>query len=165
MTVTTELAATERRIADLRQFEQDYRLRLRLFHQQQLNDLDPESGTLTMPRLPAGQRRMLIRWLAAELIEERAGGWPAGTMQHLLALWGTGSLRGPALDRAFGEYVDAQRLCRDLDRGLVSWKEIVPGLKCADPQEEAKRAVHAAAARTLAVLVHGDPSEDGDASG
>jgi hypothetical protein len=162
MTVTTELADLDRRISDLRHFEQDYRLRLRLFHQQQLNDLDPNSGTVTIPRLPADQRKLLIEWLAAEFIEERACDWPAGTAPHLLALWGNGSLRGIAADRAFADYVDAARLCREIDGGLVSWKDILPDLKCSDPQDEARRITRDRAARALAVLLHGDLSVAGE---
>jgi hypothetical protein len=158
MTVTTELADLDRRISDLRRFEQDYRLRLRLFHQQQLNDLDPDSGTVAIPRLPADQRKLLIEWLAVQFIEERAWDWPAGTAPHLLALWGSGSLRGIAVDRAFADYVDAARLCREIDSGLVAWQEILPDLNCSDPQDEARKIIRSRAERALAVLVHGDPS-------
>jgi hypothetical protein len=165
MTVTTEVADLDRRISDLRRFEQDYRLRLRLFHQQQLNDLDPDSGTVTIPRLPAQQRRLLIGWLAAQFIEERAWDWPAGTAPHLLALWGNGSLRGIAVDRAFADYVDAVRLCREIDGGLVSWTDVLPDLKCSDPQDEARNITRARAERALDVLVYGDLSlADGDPS-
>jgi hypothetical protein len=158
MTATTELTDLDRRIGDLRRFEQDYRQRLRLFHQQQLNDLDPESGTVTIPRLPADQRKHLIEWLGAQFIEERAWDWPAGTAPHLLALWGNGSLRGIAVDRAFADYVDAARLCRDIDGGLVSWQDIFPDLKSSDPQDEARKIARGRAERALAVLVYGDPS-------
>lgn len=161
MTATAELADLDRRISDLRKFEQDYRARLRLFHQQQLNDLDPESGTVSLPRLPADQRRRLIEWLAAEFIGERTGQWPAGTTAHLLALWGTGSLRGAALDRAFADYLDAERLRLDIEAGRVAWQEVLPELDCADPEQEARRATRYLAARALAVLVHGDPSAVG----
>jgi hypothetical protein len=165
MTVTTELADLDQRISDLRRFEQDYRLRLRLFHQQQLNDLDPESGTVTIPRLPAQQRRLLIEWLAVQFIEERAWDWPAGTAPHLLSLWGSGSLRGIASDRAFADYVDAARLCREIDGGLVSWKDILPDLTGTDPQDEARKITGARAEQALDMLVHGDPSlADGDSS-
>jgi hypothetical protein len=162
MTATTELTDLDHRISDLRRFEQDYRLRLRLFHQQQLNDLDPDSGTVTVPRLPADHRKLLIEWLAAQFIEERAWDWPAGTAPHLLALWGSGSMRGIAVDRAFADYVDAARLCREIDAGLVSWKDILPDLKCSDPQDEARKITSGRAARALAVLVHGDPSVEGE---
>jgi hypothetical protein len=162
MTVTTELTDLDRRISDLRRFEQDYRLRLRLFHQQQLNDLDPDSGTVTIPRLPAQQRKLLIEWLAAQFIEERAWDWPAGTAPQLLAVWGSGSLRGIAVDRAFADYVDAVRQCRELDGGLVSWKDILPDLTCADPEDEARKITGARAEQALAVLVHGDPGVAGE---
>lgn len=158
MTATAELADLDRRISDLRKFEQDYRARLRLFHQQQLSDLDPDSGSVTVPRLPADQRKLLIEWLAAEFIGERASRWPAGTTAHLLALWGTGSLRGAALDRAFGDYLDAERLRRDIEAGRVPWQDVLPELNCADPEQEARKAARYLAARALAVLVHGDPS-------
>ncbi len=158
MTATAELADLDRRISDLRRFEQDYRARLRLFHQQQLNDLDPESGTVTVPRLPADQRKQLIEWLAGEFTAQRAAQWPAGTTAHLLALWGTASLRGAALDRAFADYLDAERLRRDVQAGHVPWQDVLPGLDCADPEEEARKATGYLAARALAVLVHGDPS-------
>jgi hypothetical protein len=158
MTATPELADLDRRIGHLRSFEQDYRQRLRLFHQQALNDLDPDSGTATIPRLPADQRTMLIEWLATQFIEERARDWPAGTASHLLALWGSPALRGIALDRAFAEYLDAARLCRDVGRGLVSWKEVLPDLTCGDPQAEARKITRDLAARALAVVVHGDAS-------
>jgi hypothetical protein len=158
MTATAELADLDRRISDLRSFEQDYRQRLRLFHQQQLNDLDPESGTVTVPRLPADQRTLLIDWLATEFIEERARAWPAGTASHLLALWGSAALRGIAVDRAFADYLDARLLCRDVGAGLVSWQEILPNLTCTNPQAEAQKITRDRAARALAVLVHGDAS-------
>jgi hypothetical protein len=158
MTATAELADLDRRISDLRRFEQDYRQRLRLFHQQQLNDLDPESGTMTLPRLPAEQRRLLIEWLAAQFLEERARDWPAGTASHLLVLWGNGALRGIALDRAFADYLDAERLSRDVTAGLVSCQDILPDLSCADPQAEARKVTADLAARALALLVHGDAS-------
>ena len=162
MTATTELTDLDRRISDLRRFEQDYRQRLRLFHQQQLNDLDPDSGTVTVPRLPADQRRLLIEWLAAQFIEERAWDWPAGTAPHLLAMWGNGSLRGIAVDRAFADYVDAARLCREIDGGSVSWQDILPDLQCGDPQDEARKIIRGRAERALAVLVHGDPGLTGE---
>jgi hypothetical protein len=155
MTATAE-ADLDRRISDLRSFEQDYRQRLRLFHQRALNDLDPDSGTVTIPRLPADQRALLIEWLAKQFIEERARAWPAGTASHLLALWGTGALRGIALDRAFADYLDAARLCRDVSEGLVSWKEVLPNLTCSDPQAEARKITSDLAARALAMVVHGD---------
>ena len=155
MTATAE-ADLDRRISDLRSFEQDYRQRLRLFHQRALSDLDPDSGTLTIPRLPADQRALLIEWLATQFIEERARAWPAGTASHLLALWGTGGLRGIALDRAFADYLDAARLCRDVGEGLVSWKEVLPNLTCSDPQAEARKITSDLAARALAMVVHGD---------
>ncbi len=158
MTATAELADLDRRISDLRSFEQDYRQRLRLFHQQQLNALDPESGTVTIPRLPADQRTLLIEWLATEFIEERACDWPAGTASHLLALWGSAALRGIAVDRAFTDYLDARRLCRDVGAGLVSWQQILPDLTCTDPQAEAQKTTRDRAARALAALVHGDAS-------
>jgi len=157
MTSTAELTDLNRRIDDLRRFEQDYRLRLRLFHQQQLNDLDPDSGTVTVPRLPAGHRQQLLEWLAGEFIEERARDWPAGTAPHLLALWGNGGLRGIAMDRAFANYVDAERLRREVDAGLVSWQAVRPDLECSDPQEAVRKVTRDQAARALAVLVHGDP--------
>jgi hypothetical protein len=155
---TAELADLDRRISDLRKFEQDYRARLRLFHQQQLNDLDPESGTVAVPRLPGDQRKRLIEWLAAEFLAGRASEWPAGTTAHLLALWGSGSLRGAALDRAFADYLDAQRLRCDIEAGTVPWQDVLSDLRCADPAEEARKATSYLAARALAVLVHGDPS-------
>jgi hypothetical protein len=158
MTVTSELADLDRRISDLRRFEQDYRQRLRLFCMQQLNDLDPESGAVTLPRLPAEQRMKLIEWLATEFIEERARDWPAGTASHLLALWGSAALRGIAVDRAFADYLDAWRLCRDIEAGLVSCKDIVPDLTCTDPQAEARKIARDGAARALAMLVYGDSS-------
>jgi hypothetical protein len=158
MTATAELADLEGRIGDLRRFEEDYRQRLRLFHQQQLNDLDPESGTVTLPRLPADQRTLLIEWLATEFIEERVCDWPTGTASHLLSLWGNGVLRGIALDRAFADYLDARRLCRDVGDGLVSLQEILPDPTCANPEAEARKIIHDRAARALAALVHGDPS-------
>jgi hypothetical protein len=71
---------------------------------------------------------------------------------------GNGSLRGIAADRAFADYVDAARLCREIDDGLVSWKDILPDLKCSDPQDEARKITRGRAARALAVLVHGDLS-------
>ncbi len=155
MTATAE-ADLDRRISDLRSFEQDYRQRLRLFHQRALSDLDPDSGTVTIPRLPADQRAPLIEWLATQFIEERARAWPAGTASHLLALWGTGALRGIALDRAFADYLDAARLCRDVGEGQVSWKEVLPNLTCSDPQAEARKITSDLAARALAMVVHGD---------
>lgn len=158
MTATAELADLDRRISDLRRFEQDYRARLRLFHQQQLNDLDPESGSVTVPRLPAEQRTLLIEWLAGEFLSGRAGEWPAGTTAHLLALWGSGALRGAALDRAFADYLDAERLRRDTEAGVVPWQDVLPDLDCSDPEQEARKATRYLAARALAVLVHGDPS-------
>jgi hypothetical protein len=158
VTATEELADLDRRISDLRKFEQDYRARLRLFHQQQLNDLDWESGSVTLPRLPGDQRGQLIEWLAEEFMAQRAERWPPGTTAHLLALWGTGSLRGAALDRAFADYLDAERLRRDVESGLVPWQDVLPDLDCAEPQQEARNATRYLAARALAVLVHGDPS-------
>jgi hypothetical protein len=158
MTITPELTDIDQRISDLRRFEQDYRQRLRLFCMQQLNDLDPESGTVTLPRLPAEQRTKLIEWLASEFIEGRARDWPAGTASHLLALWGSGALRGIAVDRAFADYLDAWRLRADIEAGLVSCKDIVPDLTCADPKAEAGKIAADGAARALAVLVYGDPS-------
>jgi hypothetical protein len=158
MTATAELADLDGRISDLRRFEQDYRQRLRLFHQQALNDLDPDSGTSTIPRLPAEQRMLLIQWLARQFIEERARDWPAGTASHLLALWGSAALRGIALDRAFADYLDAARLCRDVSAGLVSWKEVLPDLTSSDPQAEARKITRNLAVRALAVVVHGDVS-------
>ena len=163
MTATAELAELDRRIGDLRSLEQDYRQRLRLFHQQALNDLDPDSRTITIPRLPADQRTRLIEWLATEFISERARDWPAGTASHLLALWGNGALRGIALDHAFADYLDAWRLCRDVREGLVSWAEILPDLTCSDPQAEARKVTSDQAARALAVVVHGDASVAGPA--
>src|SRR5260221_10863209 len=157
MTATAE-ADLDRRISDPRSFEQDYRQRLRLFHQRALSDLDPDSGTLTIPRLPADQRALLIEWLATQFIEERARAWPAGTASHLLALWGTGALRGIALDRAFADYLDAARLCRDVGEGLMSWQEILPDLTCTNPQAEARKITRDRAVRALAVLVHGRAS-------
>jgi hypothetical protein len=158
VTATAELADLDRRISDLRRFEQDYRARLRLFHQQQLNDLDSESGSVTVPRLPADQRKQLIEWLASEFMTQRAERWPPGTTAHLLALWGTGSLRGAALDRAFTDYLDAERLRRDVADGRVPWQDVMPGLDCPEPEEEARKATRYLAARALAVLVHGDAS-------
>jgi hypothetical protein len=158
VTATAELADLDRRISDLRKFEQDYRARLRLFHQQQLNDLDPESGSVTVPRLPASQRKQLIEWLAGEFMTQRAEQWPPGTTAHLLCLWGTGSLRGAALDRAFADYLDAERLQRDVADGRVPWQDVLPELDCAEPEAEARKAARYLAARALAVLVHGDPS-------
>ncbi len=158
MTATAELADLDRRISDLRRFEQDYRARLRLFHQQQLNDLDPESGSVTVPRLAADQRKQLIEWLANEFLSGRSSEWPAGTTAHLLALWGSGSLRGAALDRAFADYLDAQRLRCDIEAGTVPWQDVLPDLDCSAPEEEARKATRYLAARALAVLVHGDPS-------
>jgi hypothetical protein len=158
VTATAELADLDRRISELRKFEQDYRARLRLFHQQQLNDLDSESGTVTVPRLPADQRKHLIEWLASEFMAQRAERWPPGTTAHLLALWGSGALRGAALDRAFADYLDAERLRRDVADGRVPWQDVLPGLDCAEPEEEARKATRYLAARALAVLVHGDPS-------
>jgi hypothetical protein len=158
MTVTSELADLDQRISDLRRFEQDYRQRLRLFCMQQLNDLDPESGSVTLPRLPAEQRSKLIEWLASEFVEERARHWPAGTASHLLALWASAALRGIAADRAFADYLDASRLCRDIEAGRVSCKDIVPDPACADPQAEARKIASDAAARALVVLVHGEAS-------
>jgi len=155
MTTTAELTDLDRRINDLQRFEQDYRLRLRLFHQQQLNDLDPESGSVTMPRLPVYLRRELIEWLAEQVIEDRAGDWPAGVAAHLLALWGTGALRGVALDRAFTAYLDAERLRRDVDRGLVSWQEILPDVQCDDPLDEARKLTSQRAGDAMDRLVHG----------
>jgi hypothetical protein len=156
MTAMPELADLDRRISDLRRFEQDYRQRLRLFCQQQLNDLDAESGTITLPRLPAEQRVKLIEWLATEFIEERARDWPAGTASHLLALWGNGALRGISVDRAFAAYLEAWRLHRDVEAGLVSCRDIVPDPTCTDPQAEAQKIAREGAARALAVLVHGE---------
>lgn len=158
MTATAELAELDRRIGDLRSLEQDYRQRLRLFHQQALNDLDPDSGTITIPRLPADQRARLIEWLATEFISGRARDWPAGTASHLLTLWGNGALRGIALDRAFADYLDAWRLCHDVRAGAVSWAEILPDLACSDPQAEVRKITSDQAARALAVVVHGDAS-------
>jgi hypothetical protein len=158
MTATAELADLDRRIGDLRKFEQDYRARLRLFHQQQLNDLDPESGSVTVPRLPGDQRTRLIEWLAGEFLSGRASEWPAGTTAHLLALWGSGSLRGAALDRAFADYLDAERLRRDTEAGIVPWQDVLPEVEYADPEQEARNATRYLSARALAVLVHGDPS-------
>jgi hypothetical protein len=156
MTVTTEITDLDRRISDLRRFEQDYRQRLRLFCMQQLNDLDSESGSVTLPRLPAEQRTKLIEWLGGEFIEERARDWPAGTASHLLALWGCAALRGIAVDRAFADYLDASRLCRDVEAGLVSCSDIVPDPTSTDPQAEARKITSDAAARALAILVYGD---------
>jgi hypothetical protein len=161
MTITaerTEVTTLEHRISDLRRFEQDYRQRLRLFHQQQLNDLDPATGSLTVPRLPADQRRQLIEWLAEQFIGEQARDWPAGTTTHLLALWGDGSLRGIALDRAFADYLDAERMRRAFEAGLVSAQDILPDLEGINPQHEARKATREMAGRALALLVHGDPS-------
>ncbi len=158
MTATAELADLDRRISELRKFEQDYRTRLRLFHQQQLNDLDPESGSVTVPRLPADQRTQLLEWLADEFLSGRATEWPAGTTAHLLALWGTGSLHGAALDRAFADYLDAERLRHDTEAGTVPWQDVLPDLSCSNPEEEARKATRYLTARALAVLVHGDPS-------
>src|SRR5260221_9804082 len=157
MTATAE-ADLDRRISDLRSFEQAYRQRLRLFHQRVLSDLAPDSGTVTIPRLPADQRAPLIEWLATQFIEERARAWPAGTASHLLAQWGNGALRGIALDRAFADYLDARRLCRDVGAGLMSWQEILPDLTCTSPQAEARKITRDRAVRALAVLVHGDAS-------
>lgn len=161
MTATAELAELDRRIGDLRSLEQDYRQRLRLFHQQALNDLDPDSGTITIPRLPADQRAQLIEWLAVQFISGRASDWPAGTASHLLAQWGTGALRGIALDRAFADYLDAARLRRDVGDGLVSWAEILPDLTGSDPQAEARTITGDEAARALALVVHGDATMAG----
>jgi hypothetical protein len=161
MTATAELTELDRRIGDLRSLEQDYRQRLRLFHQQALNDLDPDSGTIKIPRLPADQRTLLIEWLAAQFISGGARDWPAGTASHLLAQWGTGGLRGIALDRAFADYLDAARLRRDVSEGLVSWAEILPDLTCSDPQAEARKITSDQAARALAMVVHGDASMAG----
>ena len=158
MTVTSELADLDQRISDLRRFEQDYRQRLRLFCMQQLNDLDPESGSVTLPRLPAEQRGKLIEWLGGEFLEERARDWPAGTASHLLALWASAALRGIAADRAFADYLDAARLCRDIEAGRVSCKDIVADPACADPRAEARKIARDGAARALVVLVHGEAS-------
>ena len=49
MTATAELAELDRRIGDLRSLEQDYRQRLRLFHQQALNDLEALGGHVPPP--------------------------------------------------------------------------------------------------------------------
>jgi hypothetical protein len=158
MTATAEKDDLDRRISDLRRFEEDYRQRLRLFHQQQLNDLDPDSGNLTVPRMPVSQRKLLIEWLGTQFLEDRTGDWPAGTASHLLAMWGTAALRNIALDRAFGDYLDARRLCRDVAAGLVSWTDVLPDPACPDPQAEALKITGDREARALAVLLHGDAS-------
>lgn len=162
MTTRTELADLDCRIEELRRFEQDYRLRLRMFHQQQLNDLDPESGSIELPRLPSDQRRHLVEWLAKQVIEDRTASWPTGVTAYLLALWGTSALRGGALDRAFATYVDTERQRRRAEARKSARPDIVPLLQDRDARNAAVQArLHEKTARALAVVVDGGPAADG----
>jgi len=165
MTTRAELTHLDSQIEELRRFEQDYRLRLRMFHQQQLDDLDPESGTVTLPRLPSDQRKQLIEWLAKQVIEDGTADWPAGVIPYLLTLWGTQAIRGGVLDRAFVTYVDAERRRRGLDAGQSSRPSIVPLLRdSAARNASVRRELDEQAARALAIVVHGGPTADGLAS-
>lgn len=85
------------------------------------------------------------------LIRTLAGSWVAW-------MHGAVSARGIALDRAFADYLDAARLCRDVAAGLVSWTDILPDPTCGDPQAETRAITRDRAARALALLVHGDAS-------
>lgn len=166
MTSRTELADLDCRIEQLRRFEQDYRLRLRVFHQQQLNDLDQESGSVTLPRLPSDQRKRLIQWLATQVIEDRTGDWPTGVTPYLLAIWGTSALRGGLLDRAFKAYVDAERERRQSEARKPSRPDVVPLLQDRDDARNVamQERLHEKCAQVLAVLVDGGPQTNGSDS-
>jgi len=152
----TELADLDNRIEHLRRFEEDYRLRLRMFHQQQLNDLDLESGTITLPRLPSDHRKQLIEWLANQIIEDRTAGWPTGVIPYLLALWGTSALRGGVLDQAFTTYVDSERQRRRVDAMKPPLRDIGPLLQDRGARNAAMRTrLQEKCAEALAVVADG----------
>jgi hypothetical protein len=134
-----------RQVNDLRDFEHEYRTRLRQLHQGQLRKLDEEDD----PR----QRSAELADLASLDIARYAS---RGLVAAGLRAWAHESLQGVALDKAWARYKDAVELEQNVDDGTVRWHAIEPALvSVGDPQETAREITRAHSAAALDVLVRG----------
>jgi hypothetical protein len=112
----------------------------------------PSSRVSTVRCLTDQQRGAELALLARLVI--------AGTISPVLAEAGLSafahdSLHGHALGRAFRRYLDAVRLEAAISDGAAALADICPELKGIDRQNRALKNAGEAAARALAVLVHG----------
>jgi hypothetical protein len=112
----------------------------------------PVSRVITIRCLTDQQRGAELAALARLVI--------AGTISPALAEAGLsafshGSMHGRALGRAFRGYLDAVRLETAIGDGAAALAGTCPELEGVDRQNQALRNAGEAAARALAVLVHG----------
>jgi hypothetical protein len=112
----------------------------------------PAARVITVRCLTDQQRSAELAALARLVV--------AGTISPALAEAGLSafsheSLYGRALGRAFRGYLDAVRLQAAIGDGAAALADLGPGPESIDGQNQALRNARDAAARALAVLVHG----------
>src|ERR1700733_5587002 len=100
-------------------------------------------------------RAVLLSRLATDVIAE-PGRLAATDVAVLLAAYVDESLHGDRLADAWHEYLDAVRLERDTDDGIVTPGEICPDVVNGDRSEIAREMTRFAARDALAVLVNGE---------
>jgi len=133
-----------RQVDDLRDFEHEYRTRLRAYLREQLRTLDEGSN-------PQGRPVELAR-LANLAIDQYAS---PELVAVALAAWAHESLHGEALDQAWDRYAEAVRLEQGVKDGTVTLQDIEPGLIVGDRQQVAREITRANSAAALDVLVRG----------
>jgi hypothetical protein len=115
----------------------------------------PTAKVITVPRLDATRRKVLLSRLAADVIAE-PGRLAATDVAVLLAAYADDSLHGDRLADAWQEYLEAVRLEQDTGDGTVSPAEVCPEVVNGDRSEAAREMTRYAARDALAVLVNGN---------
>ena len=76
----------------------------------------PWTRFLTAERLPLKRRKELLAWLGESVL-----GLPPELVTLAVTAWAHDSITGPALDEAWGRYLERQALADAVDNGIADW--------------------------------------------